>query len=316
MGATKLNHEDDHQSSGNTRSLSIYGYTNYRTYLKDFYAFRKDGQHGYSYRSFSKAAGFTSPNILKLVIEGQRNISPDAIEKFLVALRLKGPMAEYFRALVKMNQAKSDDEREKWFHTLARITPHASRRQLNTGALQYLSNWLYPVLREMVTLKDFRFDPYWISRRLRRTVSLSDIVQAWNFLVEEGYLEQRPDGSYAAKDRMVASSDEITSLAIRNYHRQMLGQAVDALETLPVGEREFGALVLNIPASAVDELKFRIKAFRKEMHEWAMQAAGTAADRTSVDAKGTGAADESHTDLEQVVQVNIQMYPHTRKVAP
>ena len=29
--------------------FTVYGYTNFRTYLKDFYEFRKDGQRGFSY---------------------------------------------------------------------------------------------------------------------------------------------------------------------------------------------------------------------------------------------------------------------------
>ena len=52
--------------------------------------FRKDGKRGYSYRAFSKAAGFSSPNVLKLVIEGKRNIGPEAVENFITALGLSG----------------------------------------------------------------------------------------------------------------------------------------------------------------------------------------------------------------------------------
>ena len=89
------------------RSLSVYGYTDFRTYLRDYYEFRKDGQHDYSFRAFSKTAGFSSPNILKLMIDGERNISPEATQKFCKGLNLTGQMAEYFATLVRMNQAKN-----------------------------------------------------------------------------------------------------------------------------------------------------------------------------------------------------------------
>ena len=306
MGAPKIGKEN----SGIDRILSIYGYTSYRTYLKDFYEFRKEGQHGYSYRAFSKAAGFSSPNFLKLVIDGQRNISPDAIEKFIGALKLKGPMGEYFRALVKMNQAQDDNDKEKWFHHLKQLTPHSKRRSLQAENLQYLSHWLYPALLEMVHLKDFRFDPYWIARRLHSPVGMADIVSAWNFLLEEGFVEPNDQGGFNVTDSMVLSSDEVGSLAIRNYHRQMLTQASEALSNLPMAEREFGALTFILPSNAVDELKQKLKTFRKELHQWAI--AAVAANETSAEADGKG----DRVDFDEgVIQVNMQMYPHTRKVS-
>lgn len=277
-------------------ALNVFGYTDYRAYLRDFYEFRKDGQHGYSYRAFSKAAGFTSPNILKLVIDGERNISPDAVQKFIKALGLKGAMADYFTSLVKMNQAKTDAEKEEHFGTLQKLTPQAKKRDLNAESLRYVSHWLYPVIREMVSLEEFRDDPYWISRRLNGRATATEIAQALQFLTKEGFIV-REEGKFVAKDNMVLSSDEVKSLAIRNFHRLMLEQAKETLESLPVEEREFGALTFVLPESALTELKFKMKQFRRELHTWAMQVA-------------------NEQGGEIVVQVNSQMYPHTKKVAP
>jgi len=265
------------------KTFTVYGYTNFRTYLKDFYEFRKDSQRGYSYRAFSKSAGFASPNILKLVIDGERNISPEATQKFIKALNLSGQMAEYFATLVKMNQAKSDGDKEYYFSILQKLTPQAKKRELNTESHKYLSHWLYPVIREMTTLKEFRDDPYWISRRIYGKASINEITQALQFLTQEGFVE-KVDGRLTMKDNMVLSSDEVKSLSIRNYHRQMLDE-----------EREFGAVTFTIPETAVLELKYKLKQFRSELHTWAMQVA---------EDKGG----------ELIIQVNAQMYPHTKKV--
>ena len=291
MGAKDL----DKAKQPREKYLAIYGYTDYRQYLKDFYDFKKDGGHGYSYRAFSKAAGFTSPNILKLVIDGKRNISSESVNKFLQALSLTGNMAEYFKTLVKLNQSKSDDEKVALFETLNKLTPEAKRRQLNQESLQYVSHWLYPVIREMVALDEFRDDPYWISRRINSKASVSEISNALQFLIKEGFIQKQPDGKYAAKDNMVLSNDEVKSLAIRKYHKQMLDQAKDALEHLPMDAREFGALTFALPEAALAELKYKIKQFRSELHTWAMQTA-------------------EDTEGEVITQVNIQMYPHTKRV--
>jgi uncharacterized protein (TIGR02147 family) len=295
MGEKKL--DDFSTATAEGRGLSVYGYTDYRAYLRDFYAFRKDSQRGYSYRTFSKAAGFTSPNILKLVIDGERNISSEATVKFIKALGLKGQMAEYFTTLVRMNQAKSDSDKEYYFAILQKLTPQAKRRQLNAESLRYVSHWLYPVLREMVALPEFQNDPYWISRRLRAKANLGEIGEALQFLFKEGFIERDAAGVPRPKDNMVFSDDEVRSLAIRSYHRQMLEQAKESLEAIPLEEREFGALTCVLPEAALTELKYKLKTFRRELHTWAMQV---------TEDKGG----------EIVVQVNTHMYPHTKKVAP
>lgn len=287
--------KDKEKQQVTSRILSIYGYTDFRNYLKDFYEFRKGSERGYSYRTFSKAAGFSSPNILKLIIDGERNLGHEAIFKFIKALNLTGPMADYFTALVNMNQSKNDEEKQKWFQELTRLIPYAKRRELNAEALKYLSHWLYPVLREMVALPDFRDDPYWISRRLNGKASPSEISSALQFLLSEQYISKKEDGTYAISDHMVISSDEIKSLAIRNYHRQMLELAKEFLEELPIEKREFGALTFLLPESAIEELKFKIKAFRRDLHTWAIQVSQNASDQV-------------------VVQTNFQMYPHTKRV--
>jgi uncharacterized protein (TIGR02147 family) len=292
MGVKKL---DLTKPQVGDKVLSVYGFTNFRDYLRQFYDFRKDSQHGYSFRTFSKQAGFKSPNILKLVIEGERNISPDACQKFIKALGLKGQMADYFSTLVKMNQAKADADKEYYFNILKKLTPQAKLRELSAQNLKYVSHWIYPVIREMVALDGFRDDPYWIARRLNDSSSVSEISAALQFLKKEGFIEKDDAGVCSVKDNMVLSSDEVKNLAIRTYHRKMLDQAKTYLEALPISEREFGALTFALPEVAIEELKYKLKLFRRELHTWAMQV-----------------AEEQGGDI--IVQTNFQMFPHTKKV--
>lgn len=277
------------------QTLSPYGYLDYRTYLRDFYDFKKSGIRGYSYRSFSKSGGFTSPNFLKLVTEGDRNIGAEALPRFIKALGLKGPMADYFRCLVALNQAKSDADRDLFFKELKRYTPYAKRQELDSEGLKYVSHWLYPVIREMVESPAFNDDPHWIVRRLHGEATVTEVAAAIQFLLKEGFIERSASGKYSVRDHVVLSRDEVKSLAIRNYHRTMVKQAETALERIDIKDREFGAVTITLPESALEELKFKIKAFIRDTHDWAAQ-------KTS----------ESAGDI--IAQLNVQMYPHTRNL--
>ena len=56
-------------------------YQNYREYMRDFYEERKRSSL-FSWREFSKLAGFASPNFMQLVCEGKSRLSKTGVEKW------------------------------------------------------------------------------------------------------------------------------------------------------------------------------------------------------------------------------------------
>ena len=75
--------------------------------------FLRTSKRGFSFRRFSKRAGYQSPNFLKLVIDGQRNLSDDSIAKFAGAFELGPRETRDFSHLVRFNQARSDQEKNQ-----------------------------------------------------------------------------------------------------------------------------------------------------------------------------------------------------------
>ncbi|MBR2095357.1 MAG: TIGR02147 family protein, partial [Fibrobacter sp.] len=72
-------------------------YQDYREYMRDFYEERKRSSL-FSWREFSKLAGFTSPNYIQLVCEGKSRLSKTGVEKVATAMELAGSDREYFLA--------------------------------------------------------------------------------------------------------------------------------------------------------------------------------------------------------------------------
>jgi uncharacterized protein (TIGR02147 family) len=288
------------ENTGNKREsgmskLSVLGYTNYRTFLGDFYKARKASRSGFSFRQFSQQAGLSSPNFYKLVIEGQRNLTEQSIEQTIGALGLSGSSADYFRCLVQWNQSKTDNEKAEWLLKLEACMPAHRRHELQLETLEYLSHWLYPVMREMVLWDEFRDDPYWVQRRLPTHVDLKLINQALLFLKKSDFIVKDESGRFKLRDDIILSSDEVRSLAIRNYHRHVLDQAASMLEALPVDQREFGAIIINMPEASLGEMKAKLKAFRDELLAWSM-----------AEAKKSQGNDA-------VIQFNFQMYPQAKR---
>ena len=60
-----------------TDPIDVFDYLDYRAFLRDFYARAKATRRGFSFRAFSRKARLGSPNHLKRVMEGDRNLTPE-----------------------------------------------------------------------------------------------------------------------------------------------------------------------------------------------------------------------------------------------
>ena len=74
-------------------------YSDYRTYMRDFYEERKRVSY-FTWREFASLAGFVSPTYLKLVCDGGTRLSKPGIAKVARAMGLEGFDYTYFGLLV------------------------------------------------------------------------------------------------------------------------------------------------------------------------------------------------------------------------
>lgn len=125
---------------------SIFGFTDYRAFLKAYYEFAKKGATGFSYERFSKLAGIKSANYLKLIIDGDKNLSPGMILRFARALTLSFPETQYFEAMVRLDQAEDEAEKKYYGQRLRELKRgrHPTSARLNEKSV--LAAWFYPAI--------------------------------------------------------------------------------------------------------------------------------------------------------------------------
>ncbi len=241
-------------------------FTDYREYLRALIAHLKATRRQFSYRWFSMRAGFSSPNFLKLVAEGERNLSLASVEKFARGLGLDDDEREVFELLVRLDQAESDEERNRVFARLRRFQAHV--RTLEADQYDLYSDWFAVVLREVVGLGRFSDeDAAALAKRLRPPVAATPVKKALALLERLGMLARDAEGRLRQSERKVSTGSEVVSLAVRNFHRSMLGLAARALDAVPREERHISALTVPLTRAQYEVVQARIAAFRRELLE-------------------------------------------------
>lgn len=268
----------------------VFQYLDYRAFLRDYYVDRKTHGRGFSFRAFSRRAGLRSPNYLKLVMDGARNLTPEMAARFAQACGLKGEAASYFLDLVAFNQAQGATERNAAYARLTGFRRYRSAHRLELAHAAYHSTWYVPAIRELAARSGFRDDPEWIARVLRPSITRQEAARALEILLELGLLVRAEDGSVKQGEPLVSTGPQTAGMHITNYHRTMLERASAAIELVPAPERDISSLTLCLGDDGLRRMKERIQRFRRELLELSAL----------------------EDDPRDVVQVNIQLFPLTQ----
>lgn len=270
---------------------NIYDYLDYRRFLKDRVDhLRQSGR--FSFRNFNRHSGFRSSGALKLVMDGKRNLAQEGIFKVAKGLRLNGTELKFFNQLVLMNQAGSHEEKDYHFRQISAYRPFRKAKELT--ALQYdcLSRWYYAAILELVRLHDFQENPEWIARRLGGDVTLSEVRRALTDLEQLKFLTRDEGRKIRRTEQTLVTPDEVRSLSVVNFHRQMCDLAKKAVTEVPSDQREFSSITIALSEDGLSKIKKRFQEFKRELDSY---------------------LEENQTAKNQVIQINLQVFPLTTK---
>ncbi len=274
-------------------------YLDYRLYLSDFFKFKKDSFKNhltpYTTATFAAASGIKSPQYLKLIIEGERNLSEKSISQFSKALGLKKEETLDFRLLVLSNQETDPSKRSMLLKELMdyRVAIKLKNGQISPQMFDSVPDWVAWVLYEVTQLKDVSFDVKFLQKLLRSKASAHQIQKSLNALVTSGLLVNTPDQSGYSKGRLLTEqSDQIPVELVRHLQAELMFLALDSLYQDSPSDREFGSATMALTQSEFEEVRFKLRQLRKSLQK-------------------DNSSKRTHELGERVYQLNMQLYPVT-----
>jgi uncharacterized protein (TIGR02147 family) len=272
--------------------FTIFEYVDYRFFMRDYYAWNKSKIRGFTYRSFGQKAG-VSPSLLKDIINGRQNLTIKTMQKYAEAMSLTKTELAYFEALLGFTNSTNNQEKNRFLFQMMQLRGRSPVHFLDARQYEFFSKWYYPVVREMMTQKEFGDNAVAIANAIVPKITTAKAKKAIEVLKSLELVTKDPDGSWRSTNAVISSECQIQSVALKNYHTEMLGCAKNALETFESNEREFQGMTLKTSRETYMRLKDRIRTFSDEILT-------------------TVANEKGNTDV--VFQLNVQMFPFTRKV--
>ncbi|MCQ2104706.1 MAG: TIGR02147 family protein [Fibrobacter sp.] len=267
----------------------IVEYHSYRKYMQDFYEERKRCS-AFSWREFSKIAGFSSPNYMKVVCEGKSRLSKAGVESVSRAMGLEGFQAEYFTAMVDFEDAKTEAKKKAAFQRMQDIAKENRMRVIDADAYHYFDSWVNPVMRELAPIMPGA-KPLELARKCYPVVSAAEVRHSLDFMVSVGLLKKKGE-AYVQTEKSVTGSAEAIPLALRSMHRQMSKLATDAIDDRDVSERHMTGVTLGVSPKTYGRLVRELENFRRKVVAIAAE----------------------EDDYTQVYHLNLQLFPLTKDV--
>ena len=263
-------------------------YQDYRMYMRDFYEERKRSSL-FSWREFSKLAGFTSPNFMQLVCEGKSRLSKTGVEKVADAMGLAGADRDYFFAMERFGDAKSDAKKIQAFNEMQKIAKENRLRVVDAEAFKYFESWVNPVLRELAPIMPGA-KPLELAHQCIPVVSAAEVRHSLDFMCRAEFLNKVGEDTYVQTEKVVTGSSEAIPLALRSMNRQMSKFATEAIDEVPPEKRHITGVTLGMSQSTYQWLVQKLETLRQQVVAMAAK----------------------EKEYDKVYRLNLQLFPLTK----
>jgi uncharacterized protein (TIGR02147 family) len=274
------------------KPIPVSRFLHYRDWLKALYLAVKSQYEDYSYIQFADDLGFSKTNVLRLVINGSRPLTSKAAEKIALSLSMTGKAKKYWLVLVAYNGERLPVLRDTYFSSLIELKTEERPHELDPLQAEYFSEWYHPVVREMTGLSAFDGTPEWIRDHLEFNVRLDQVRRSLEVLTTLRVIRfDAGKGRYVRSQEKIRTDSEVDSMAVVRYHHKMIEMGKESITTIDEARRDVRAVTVALPEKSIAILKGKIE-------EWMAEIAQLERDED---------------EAEQVIQINVQMFPFTKK---
>ncbi len=243
----------------------IYDYLDFKSYLKDYYTYKKKSNKNFSYRYIAQKVGFKSAGQFTQILKGQLNLSQKLLPKFISFLKLTKREAEYFELLVNFNQAKNQIDKSRFYERMISFK-EVKATTITPDQYKFYQKWYYAAIRDILSVHKFDGNFRKLANLVEPSISTAEAREAIELLIRLKIIEKKDDKSYAIRDKIITSpiGDEF-STALANYATQMLDRAKYAVNEMPKTERSISWIGASLSKEAFDEVKEEIAIFRNKL---------------------------------------------------
>lgn len=246
--------------------ISVFHYSDFRLFLKDYYAWRKTEDPKFSHRFIMEKMGGSSPGWFNDVIKGRIKLTGTYLVRLGQLLKLKAKELDYFETLVQYQQSDSLDEKNRYMGKM--LTFKELRMDvLGKEKFEFYSHWYNTTLRELLFFYNFDGDHGKLARKLRPPIRKEQAVKAMELMQKLDLIRKQAGGHFRPTSENIIKDSNFKSDYIANFIKTSIELAMDAFQRIPSQERDMSSVTLCLSPKGFEEVKTELKSMRKRFLE-------------------------------------------------
>ncbi len=253
-------------------TISVFDYTDYREYLRDYLEWKRSSKKGFTVRQFCLKAKINTDNYLLRVLRRQRNLGPKMTGRFAKALALNPQESRYFHIMTEYQNSTQPSEKTQFYRQMETLLKARKQSMSPVVDNSIFTHWYIAAIWELASCKNADLSPKGIAKALQGKISVQQAKESLEFLAQRNLLI-REDSSkrYVQKPIYLTTTEGIRDSVIQLNHRETLKMAEESLN-LPLAERGFYGLTIALPSSQIPELKAKLSEWVNQLRtEYANQ---------------------------------------------
>ncbi|MBK8800820.1 MAG: TIGR02147 family protein [Fibrobacteres bacterium] len=243
----------------------VFEYLDYRDILKEAFETRKLSTPLYSYRMLAENFGLDTSNMFR-ILQKDAHLPARCQTRALDFIGISGRSAEYFQLLIAYARERNSKARTEILEKALALRDVECRR-LTDRELEYYRDWWVVAVRSLVEVVDGHVRPAELAERLSPKVSETQVSKALELLSELGLVKKASSGRLVLSEVHLTAGGEEKTEAVRQFQRQILSLASEALERFPKEKRDISTITFAVDQEAFVEIREMLRECRRQIQQ-------------------------------------------------
>jgi len=245
-------------------SPNLYAYNDFRRYLADWLAAKKTEDPRFTGAEVHRRLGLPNTRSFYPDIVAGRNLTATFVERFVVLLDLDRDQAQFFRALVRFNQAESVDERELAFDQVVAFN-RTPRNILDSRQMEFFRDWRHGAIRALLDTDNYGDEPDRIAKEIVPRLTPGQVRESLQLLSDLALIALNDDGFWKPTETSISTPEGTRDDLIVALQLQHLELAQKSLLAKDAPERMVATNVISVSKDVAYQIERKLEKLRAEI---------------------------------------------------
>ncbi|MCB9495518.1 MAG: TIGR02147 family protein [Fibrobacteria bacterium] len=269
--------------------MDVFAYTEYRSFLRDFYENRKEANPIWSYRFMAQRLDVDAGQLVK-ILQGKLHLPQRALQATLKLCGLEGREAAFFEEMIRFSRARSAEESSRCYERMQALRG-VSAGVVQSDQAEYYGAWHHTVIRALLGMAPFRGNWETLGSLCIPPLRPEEAKASVELLERLGIVVRDARDCLRLADTHITPGEGVPVETVRKFQKETLDLAKRALEEIAREEREISTITMALAESDLPLVQGWVKDLRRQIQ--------TLSDSTP--------------EPDRVYHLNVQLFPVARR---